>query len=284
MKNVQLIECPRDALQGWKTLVPTEQKIAYMKALLAVGFDTLDCGSFVSPKAIPQMADTSSVIDAIAPLKNNTKLSVIVANIRGAQTACTFPSIDVLGYPFSISENFQMRNTGKSIAESLGVLAKIIELADAHQKELVVYISMGFGNPYGDPWHPDIVAKWVRCLTDMGVRTLSLSDTVGSAETTSIRSLFAALIPAFETVSFGAHLHTLAETAIEKIEAAHQSGCLRFDGAIQGFGGCPMAQNDLVGNMPTEKLITYFEAQKITHKLHMLHFESAYNKALEIFR
>jgi hydroxymethylglutaryl-CoA lyase len=284
MKNVQLIECPRDALQGWKTLVPTEQKIAYMKALLAVGFDTLDCGSFVSPKAIPQMADTSSVIDAIAPLKNNTKLSVIVANIRGAQTACTFPSIDVLGYPFSISENFQMRNTGKSIAESLGVLAKIIELADAHQKELVVYISMGFGNPYGDPWHPDIVAKWVRCLTDMGVRTLSLSDTVGSAETTSIRSLFAVLIPAFETVSFGAHLHTLAETAIEKIEAAHQSGCLRFDGAIQGFGGCPMAQNDLVGNMPTEKLITYFEAQKIPHKLHMLHFESAYNKALEIFR
>lgn len=284
MKNVQLIECPRDALQGWKTLVPTEQKIAYMKALLAVGFDTLDCGSFVSPKAIPQMADTSSVIDAIAPLKNNTKLSVIVANIRGAQTACTFPSIDVLGYPFSISENFQMRNTGKSIAESLGVLAKIIELADAHQKELVVYISMGFGNPYGDPWHPDIVAKWVRYLTDMGVRTLSLSDTVGSAETTSIRSLFAALIPAFETVSFGAHLHTLAETAIEKIEAAHQSGCLRFDGAIQGFGGCPMAQNDLVGNMPTEKLITYFEAQKIPHKLHMLHFESAYNKALEIFR
>lgn len=284
MKNVQLIECPRDALQGWKTFVPTEQKIAYMKALLAVGFDTLDCGSFVSPKAIPQMADTSSVIDAIAPLKNNTKLSVIVANIRGAQTACTFPSIDVLGYPFSISENFQMRNTGKSIAESLGVLAKIIELADAHQKELVVYISMGFGNPYGDPWHPDIVAKWVRCLTDMGVRTLSLSDTVGSAETTSIRSLFAVLIPAFETVSFGAHLHTLAETAIEKIEAAHQSGCLRFDGAIQGFGGCPMAQNDLVGNMPTEKLITYFEAQKIPHKLHMLHFESAYNKALEIFR
>ena len=284
MKNVQLIECPRDALQGWKTLVATEQKIAYMKALLAVGFDTLDCGSFVSPKAIPQMADTSSVIDAIAPLKNNTKLSVIVANIRGAQTACTFPAIDVLGYPFSISENFQMRNTGKSIAESLGVLTKIIELADAHQKELVVYISMGFGNPYGDPWHPDIVAKWVRCLTDMGVRTLSLSDTVGSAETTSIRSLFAALIPAFETVSFGAHLHTLAETAIEKIEAAHQSGCLRFDGAIQGFGGCPMAQNDLVGNMPTEKLITYFEAQKIPHKLHMLHFESAYNKALEIFR
>ncbi len=284
MKNVQLIECPRDALQGWKTLVPTEQKIAYMKTLLAVGFDTLDCGSFVSPKAIPQMADTSSVIDAIAPLKNNTKLSVIVANIRGAQTACTFPAIDVLGYPFSISENFQMRNTGKSIAESLGVLAKIIELADAHQKELVVYISMGFGNPYGDPWHPDIVAKWVRCLTDMGVRTLSLSDTLGSAETTSIRSLFAALIPAFETVSFGAHLHTLAETAIEKIEAAHQSGCLRFDGAIQGFGGCPMAQNDLVGNMPTEKLITYFEAQKIPHKLHMLHFESAYNKALEIFR
>lgn len=284
MKNVQLIECPRDALQGWKTLVPTEQKIAYMKTLLAVGFDTLDCGSFVSPKAIPQMADTSSVIDAIAPLKNNTKLSVIVANIRGAQTACTFPSIDVLGYPFSISENFQMRNTGKSIAESLGVLAKIIELADAHQKELVVYISMGFGNPYGDPWHPDIVAKWVRCLTDMGVRTLSLSDTLGSAETTSIRSLFATLIPAFETVSFGAHLHTLAETAIEKIEAAHQSGCLRFDGAIQGFGGCPMAQNDLVGNMPTEKLITYFEAQKIPHKLHMLHFESAYNKALEIFR
>ena len=283
MKDIQLIECPRDALQGWKTIVPTEQKIAYMKALLAVGFHTLDCGSFVSPKAIPQMADTSAVIDAIASSKKNTKLSVIVANIRGAQTACTYPSIDVLGYPFSISENFQMRNTGKSIAESLGVLAQIIELADTHQKELVVYISMGFGNPYGDPWHPDIVAEWVRHLAEMGVHTLSLSDTVGSAQIISIRNLFTTLIPAFETVNFGAHLHTLPESAIEKIEAAHQSGCMRFDGAIQGFGGCPMAQNDLVGNMPTEKLITYLEVQKIPHKLHMLHFESAYNKALEIF-
>ena len=188
-----------------------------------------------------------------------------------------------MGYPFSISENFQMRNTGKSIAESLGVLAQIIELADTHQKELVVYISMGFGNPYGDPWHPDIVAEWVRHLAEMGVHTLSLSDTVGSAQIISIRNLFTTLIPAFETVNFGAHLHTLPESAIEKIEAAHQSGCMRFDGAIQGFGGCPMAQNDLVGNMPTEKLITYLESQKIPHKLHMLHFESAYNKALEIF-
>lgn len=284
MSEVTLIECPRDAMQGFKAIIPTQKKINYIKSLLAVGFDTLDCGSFVSSKAIPQMADTAAVIEGLETEKNNTKLLVIVANLRGAQMACSYPSIDVLGYPFSISENFQMRNTGKSIDESLTLLKQIISLSERNQKELVVYLSMGFGNPYGDPWSPDIISQWIERLTEIGVNNLSLSDTIGCAMPSDIHALFSSLIPVFDKTTFGAHFHTTEETATEKIKAAFQGGCRRFDGAIKGFGGCPMAQNDLVGNMPTEKLISYFESKKVSHNLNVLHFESAYNNALDIFR
>ena len=195
MSEVTLIECPRDAMQGLKAIIPTQKKINYMKSLLAVGFDTLDCGSFVSPKAIPQMADTAAVIEALETEKKNTKLLVIVANLRGAQMACSYPSIDVLGYPFSISENFQMRNTGKSIDESLTLLEEIISLSEKNQKELVVYLSMGFGNPYGDPWSPDIISQWIERLTEIGVNNLSLSDTIGCAMPSDIHALFSSLIP-----------------------------------------------------------------------------------------
>lgn len=284
MKHIKLIECPRDAMQGWSKPIDTSTKIRYHKALLKVGFDVLDCGSFVSPKAIPQMADSSEVIAAIGDFKENTKLSVIVANLRGAQTACTFEAIDILGFPFSISENFQMRNTGKTIQQSLQALGQIVSLAQKNNKMVTVYLSMGFGNPYGDPWHPDIVAHWVTELQKIGVVTISLSDTVGMAQTETIATLFSHVIPAFPSVEFGAHFHTTPDGAIEKVAAAYQEGCLCFDGAIQGVGGCPMAQNQLVGNMPTEKLISFFEAQKCSHSLHLLHFESAYNVALDVFK
>ena len=283
MEELQIIECPRDALQGWRSFIPTKNKIAYMESLLKIGFHTLDCGSFVSPKAIPQMADTAKVIEAIGPQKQHTKLAVIVANLRGAQEACAYDAIDCLGYPFSISENFQMRNTGKTIAESLRVLAQIIALAEVYGKELIVYISMGFGNPYGDVWHPDIVANWVGKLIEMGVHTLSLSDTVGCANTTSIRDLFSRIVPEYKETNIGAHLHTTPQEAIQKLAAAYTSGCKRFDGAIMGVGGCPMAQDELVGNMPTEKIISYFESVKVKHNLRPLQFETAYNKALDLF-
>ena len=283
MEQMHIIECPRDAMQGWKNFIPTEKKIAYMVSLLKIGFHTLDCGSFVSPKAVPKMADTAKVIEAIGSQKQQTKLSVIVANLRGAREACTFEAIDCLGYPFSISENFQMRNTGKTIDESLAVLAQIIELAKLQGKEVTVYISMGFGNPYGDVWHPDLVAKCARKLIQMGVNTLSLSDTVGCANTATIRDLFSLLVPEFKETSIGAHLHTTPLEATQKIVAAYASGCKRFDGAIMGIGGCPMAQDELVGNMPTEKLLTFFETKKVRHNLKPIQFEAAYNKALDLF-
>jgi len=283
MEEMHIIECPRDAMQGWRNFIPTEKKIAYMESLLKIGFHTLDFGSFVSPKAIPQMADTAKVIEAIGSQKKQTKLSVIVANLRGAREACAFETIDCLGYPFSISENFQMRNTGKTIDESLVVLAQIIELAKLYGKELTVYISMGFGNPYGDVWHPDLVAKWAGKLIQMGVNTLSLSDTVGFANTATIRDLFSLLVPEYNETSIGTHLHTTPHEATQKIEAAYASGCKRFDGAIMGIGGCPMAQDELVGNMPTEKLLTFFETKKVKHSLQPLQFETAYNKALDLF-
>ena len=280
---VKIIECPRDAMQGIHEFIPTEQKILYLNSLLQCGFDTLDFGSFVSPKAIPQMADTAEVLAQLDLTKTSSKLLAIVANLRGAQDACKFDLIDYLGYPFSISENFQMRNTGKTIDESLVVLAQIIELAKLQGKELTVYISMGFGNPYGDVWHPDLVAKWARKLIQMGVNTLSLSDTVGCANTATIRDLFSLLVPEFKETSIGAHLHTTPLEATQKIVAAYASGCKRFDGAITGIGGCPMAQDELVGNMPTEKLLTFFETKKVKHSLQPIQFEAAYNKALDLF-
>lgn len=277
------MECPRDAMQGIHEFIPTEKKINYINSLLSVGFDTIDFGSFVSPKAIPQMRDTAEVLNGLHLDQTTSKLLGIVANQRGAEDAVQFDEITYLGYPFSISEVFQMRNTNKTIAESEALVADLVNICDKHNKELVVYISMGFGNPYNEPWNVEIVEKWSRRLAEMGVKILSLSDTIGTSNPDSINYLFSNLIPALPEVEFGAHLHTTPTSWYEKVEAAFNSGCRRFDGAIKGYGGCPMAADDLVGNMPMEKLLTFAQEKKVSGGINMLAFESAYNKALQTF-
>jgi len=281
--QVKIIECPRDAMQGIKTFIPTREKVIYLQALLGCGFDTLDFGSFVSPRAIPQMVDTAEVLGQLDLSRTRSKLLAIVANTRGALDASKHAPIDYLGYPFSISENFQMRNTHKTIAESVETLKSILEIANSSNKKVVTYISMGFGNPYGDPWDVDIVAEWTEKLAAMGVETLSLSDTIGSSTPEVIEYLFSNLIPKFPTIEFGAHLHTTFPEWHEKVDAAYKAGCRRFDGAIQGFGGCPMAKDELTGNMPTEKMLSYFTTNKVTTQVDVLTFEAAYNKASALF-
>ena len=284
IETVKIVECPRDAMQGIKShFISTESKALYINSLLKVGFDTIDFGSFVSPKAIPQMRDTAAVLNKLNLSETNSKLLAIVANVRGANDACQFEEIDYLGYPFSISENFQMRNTHKTISESIEVLKDIITIARRHNKEVVTYLSMGFGNPYGDPWNVDIVADWTKKLVKMGVKTVSLSDTVGSSTPQIINYLFTNLIKEYPQVEFGAHLHTTPATWFEKIDSAFKAGCRRFDGAMKGYGGCPMATDKLTGNMPTEKLLSYFTVKKVTTNIKPMSFESAYNKALDIF-
>ena len=284
MKKVKLIECPRDAMQGIKShFIPTEAKAQYINALLNVGFDTIDFGSFVSPKAIPQMRDTAKVLSKLDLSKTDSKLLAIIANIRGAEEASQFEEINYLGYPFSISENFQMRNTGKTIAESIVILDAILNISVKTNKKVVVYMSMGFGNPYGNPWNVEIVSEWTAQLSKMGVEILSLSDTVGSSTPEIIDYLFSNLIPLYPTIEFGAHLHTTPTTWFEKVDAAYKAGCNRFDGAIRGYGGCPMAKDTLTGNMPTEKLISYFNQQKANTNIKAMRFESAYNEALRVF-
>ncbi len=283
MTQVKIIECPRDAMQGIKHFIPTEKKVLYIQSLLRVGFDTIDFGSFVSPKAIPQMQDTAQVLEQLDLSKTNSKLLAIVANTQGALSAAAFKEIKYLGYPFSISENFQMRNTHKTIAESIITLQEILEIAMQSNKEVVAYLSMGFGNPYGDPWNVDIVGEWTEKLSNMGVKILSLSDTIGSSTPNIIEYLFSNLIPKYPNIEFGAHLHTTPDTWHEKIDAAYKAGCLRFDGAIKGFGGCPMAKDELTGNMPTEKVLSYFTEHQVETNCHWMHFESAYNKALDVF-
>lgn len=283
MEPIKIIECPRDAMQGIKQWIPTQVKVQYLQALLRCGFDTLDFGSFVSPKAIPQMQDTEDVLAQLNIENNPTKLLAIVANLRGAEEAVKHKPITYLGYPFSISENFQMRNTHKTIAQSLVVLNKILELASKNNKEVVTYLSMGFGNPYGDPYNVEIVGEWAEKLSKMGITILSLSDTIGSATPQIISYLFKHLIPLYPNIEFGAHLHTTKNTWHEKVDAAFLAGCKRFDGAIQGFGGCPMAKDELTGNMPTEKLLSYFNVKKTTTNINPMSFESAYNEASKIF-
>ena len=283
MGTVKIIECPRDAMQGIKSFIPTATKVAYIQSLLRVGFDTIDFGSFVSSKAIPQMQDTAEVLAQLDLSQTRSKLLAIIANTQGAEAACNFPEIQYLGFPFSISENFQMRNTHKTIAQSLVSLQEILNLADAKNKQVVAYLSMGFGNPYGDPWSTEIVGEWTEKLATMGVKIVSLSDTIGSSTPKMISYLFSNLIPTYPAIEFGAHLHTTPDTWFEKIDAAYQAGCCRFDGAIQGFGGCPMATNHLTGNMPTEKLLSYFTAQKANTNLSPMSFESAYNEASKVF-
>jgi hydroxymethylglutaryl-CoA lyase len=283
MSKVKLIECPRDAMQGIKDFIPTELKVKYIQSLLGCGFDTIDFGSFVSPKAIPQMVDTAAVLSKLDLSKTNSKLLAIVANVRGATDASKHEEIDYLGYPFSISENFQMRNTHKTIEESVETLKKILEIAKSTNKEVVTYISMGFGNPYGDPWNVEIVGEWTERLAEMGAKILSLSDTVGTSNPETIDYLFSNLIPKYPDIEFGAHLHTTPTKWHEKVDAAYKAGCKRFDGAIQGFGGCPMAKDELTGNMPTEKMLSYFTSGKVDSNVNAMVFEASYNKATELF-
>ncbi|MDA9183748.1 hydroxymethylglutaryl-CoA lyase [Flavobacteriaceae bacterium] len=282
--SIKLIECPRDAIQGISNFICTEEKVEYYQSLLKVGFDTLDCGSFVSPKVIPQMADTSKVISALDLSKTKTKLLTIIANERGALEAVKHNNISYLGYPFSVSENFQMRNTRKTISESIQLLKRICEIAKTHNRQVVVYLSMGFGNPYGDPWSTEIIENWTEQIIALGVNIISISDTVGTAQLDAISNLYSTLIPRYPHVEFGAHFHTNPILWYEKVNEAYLAGCKRFDGTIKGWGGCPMAQDALVGNMPMEKLISYFTSYKILPKqLDVLAFESAYNFSHRIF-
>ncbi len=282
-ENVKIIECPRDAMQGIKEFIPTEKKVQYIQSLLRCGFDTIDFGSFVSPKAIPQMVDTAEVLSRLDLSDTKSKLLAIIANVRGANDAVQHEAIDYLGYPFSISENFQMRNTHKTIAESVATLQEILNIADKSNKKVVAYLSMGFGNPYGDPWDVDIVGEWTEKLSKMGAKILSLSDTVGTSTPEIIEYLFSNLIPKYSDIEFGAHLHTTPTTWFEKVDAAYKAGCRRFDGAIQGFGGCPMAKDELTGNMPTERMVSYFTTVKADTNVRPLSFESSYNEATKIF-
>jgi len=284
MDPIKIIECPRDAMQGIKSFIPTARKVAYIQSLLRVGFDTIDFGSFVSAKAIPQMQDTAEVLAQLDLSQTNSKLLAIIANTQGAIAASAHKEIQYLGFPFSISENFQMRNTHKTIEESLVTLNEILEIADKTNKEVVAYLSMGFGNPYGDPWNVDIVGNWTENLANRGVKILSLSDTIGSSTPEVIQYLFSNLIPKYPNIEFGAHLHTTPEKWFEKVDAAYNADCRRFDGAIQGFGGCPMAKDTLTGNMPTEKLLSFFTSNKEQTNTSPMSFESAYNEATKLFR
>lgn len=254
----RLIECPRDAMQGWSHPIPTETKIRYINSLLKVGFHTIDFGSFVSPKAIPQMADTKEVLAGLDLSSTTSKLLAIVANVRGAEEAAGFEQISYLGFPFSISEEFQKRNTNSTIEESLYRVEEIQKICLSRNKELVIYISMGFGNPYGEKWSPEIVIHWSKKIAGLGVKTIALSDTVGVSNPDNISLLFSALIPEVKEAMFGAHLHSHPDTWKEKIEAAYRSGCVRFDSAMKGIGGCPMAKDELVGNLATENLVSFF--------------------------
>ncbi len=283
MDPIKIIECPRDAMQGIKSFIPTARKVAYIQSLLRVGFDTIDFGSFVSARAIPQMQDTTEVLAQLDLSQTKSKLLAIIANTQGAIAASQHKEIQYLGFPFSISENFQMRNTHKTIEESLITLNEILEIADKTNKKVVAYLSMGFGNPYGDPWNVDIVGNWTENLANRGVKILSLSDTIGSSTPEVIQYLFSNLIPKYPNIEFGAHLHTTPEKWFEKVDAAYNAGCRRFDGAIQGFGGCPMAKDTLTGNMPTEKLLSFFTSNKEKTNTSPMSFESAYNEATKLF-
>jgi hydroxymethylglutaryl-CoA lyase len=265
---MKIIECPRDAMQGIERFIPTDVKVAYINQLLKVGFDTLDFGSFVSHKAIPQMRDTVQVLEQIEFNGSRTKLLAIVANTRGAEEAAVHDTITYLGFPLSISETFQMKNTNMSIGEALNTLNEIQEVCKKRNKELVAYISMGFGNPYGDIYDAEIVSKFADILVTMDIKIISVADTVGAAIPSQIQMLFEQLIPAFPGVEFGAHLHSHPETAVEKIDAAYKAGCRRFDGAIKGWGGCPMADDDLVGNLATETIVSYLETEGVSTGLH----------------
>ena len=281
--KIQLTECPRDAMQGWSHFIPTAEKIKYLNALLKVGFDVLDFGSFVSPKAIPQLADTKEVIPKLELSGTNTKLLAIIANTRGAEEAVQYDEIAYLGFPFSISETFQMRNTNKTIAQSLLQVQEMQDLCVKKNKELMIYISMGFGNPYGDEYSAEVAINWVRKLAQLGIKNIAMSDTVGVATPANITYVFNSLIPEFTDINIGAHFHSVTDKWEEKIQAAYFAGCTRFDSAIKGIGGCPMAEDELVGNIATENIINWCEQHNMPQTLNKEAFDTAWDIAARIF-
>lgn len=280
---MKLIECPRDAMQGWHDFIPTDLKAEYINLLLKVGFDTIDFGSFVSPKAIPQLRDTKEVLEQLDLSNTNTKLLAIVANLRGVEEAVKHKEINYLGFPFSISETFQQRNTNSSISQSLTIVEEMLNLCDQNQKTAVVYLSMGFGNPYGDEWNTEIVEKWADELVSRGVKILSLADTTGVSTPEKIKTILPVLTTKFKQTEIGIHLHSTPFTRLEKIEAAYQAGCKRFDSALKGFGGCPMAADDLTGNMATEDLIAYLQSKGEDLSLNMEKWNEAMALSAKVF-
>jgi hydroxymethylglutaryl-CoA lyase len=281
--TIKLIECPRDAMQGWPHFIPTEKKIRYINSLLKIGFDTIDFGSFVSPKAIPQMADTKEVITKLEVKNTTSKLLAIVANTRGAEDAVMFDEITYLGFPFSISPTFQMRNTNSTMEESVQRVEEIQNLCVKNKKQLVLYLSMGFGNPYGDIYNEEILLHWADEMIKREIKIISLADTVGLATAEQISFALKTLIPKYSEIAFGVHLHSTSANKKEKLEAATAAGCRRFDGALKGIGGCPMAQDDLVGNMPTEFMIEYFEQKNLLNNLNKEALAESLKLATEIF-
>ena len=283
VQKIKLIECPRDAMQGWKYIIPTEKKTEYINSLLKVGFDTIDFGSFVSQKAIPQMADTKEVLKGLHVDQQKTKLLSIVANLRGAEQACEYDEITYLGFPFSVSETFQKRNTNSSIQESFQRVEEIQNICFINNKELIIYISMGFGNPYEDPYNEALVVEWINKIITMDVKIISLADTVGLATPEQIGGITSYLVKSLPGIEIGVHLHSAPYNWKEKVEVALLAGCRRFDGALKGFGGCPMANNELVGNMDTERMIPYFKDLNLLDDLDMEALIYSSKLAAEIF-
>ncbi|KAA5532117.1 hydroxymethylglutaryl-CoA lyase [Taibaiella lutea] len=283
MSGFTTVECPRDAMQGWEHFIPTEKKIAYLNQLLKVGFDVLDFGSFVSSKAIPQLADTHEVVRKLDMSNTQTKLLAIIANTRGAQDAVQYDEISYLGFPFSISETFQLRNTNKTILESLKQVEEIQQLCIAHNKKLVIYISMGFGNPYGDAYSTEIAIHWFKKLNEMGIEIIAMSDTVGVAKPDTIEYIYKHLVPEFPGVAIGAHFHSTPDAWEEKLDAAYKNGCRRYDSSIKGIGGCPMAEDDLVGNIATENVLQWAMKNNIDLNLNRDEFAKSMIMANEVF-
>jgi hydroxymethylglutaryl-CoA lyase len=283
MSGFTIVECPRDAMQGWEHFIPTEKKIAYLNQLLKVGFDVLDFGSFVSSKAIPQLADTHEVVRKLDMSNTQTKLLAIIANTRGAQDAVQYDEISYLGFPFSISETFQLRNTNKTIQESLKQVEEIQQLCIANNKKLVIYISMGFGNPYGDEYSTEIAIQWFKKLNEMGIEIIAMSDTVGVAKPDTIEYIYKHLVPEFPGVDIGAHFHSTSDAWEEKLDAAYQNGCRRYDSSIKGIGGCPMAEDDLVGNIATENVLQWAKKNNIELTLNRDEFAKSMIMANEVF-
>ncbi len=278
-----LTECPRDSMQGWGEFIPTQTKIDYLNSLMGVGFDVLDCASFVSPKSIPQLADSAQVLEEIDKSNSNTQLSVIVANIRGAEKALSHKNVDILGFPFSISETFQYRNTNKNQEDAFTQISEILAMTKAEKKFLNIYFSMAFGNPYGEMWKWEDVDFWAKRFSEIGVKNILLSDTTGTGNINQIDQIFEKIPSKYPEIHFGAHFHNRYEDSYAKLKTAYDKGCRRFDSAIKGIGGCPYAKDELVGNMPTEQVINFMASENIENHLNLLNFEASWNKAKDIF-